>query len=270
MQDIVAGSPGAISGRWELLRCVFTYLRDWRHTTAIRPYWRIYWNSECGAVVRQGGVDYGVDPDAIVLIPPATPVEQRLHNPVHTFFIHVRCGWPYDRLAGRVFRLPLTVEAVTCIERLARKRSQKWDGPLTPGEEMAAYAIVTSALARIPDDLWPLPVKEGRVLAAQAAIDACPEKPHPNPALAALAHMSPNAFIRLFRTHTGMPPQAYVIMRRLEKACILLEHSGKSIDAIAEACGFCDRNYFTRMFRSKNGSGPATYRRQRLSGGRTG
>jgi AraC family L-rhamnose operon regulatory protein RhaS len=63
----------------------------------------------------------------------------------------------------------------------------------------------------------------------------------------------------------GKPPARYLRETRLANAATMLAHSQASIEAIAEVCGFCDRNYFSTVFRKGYGVGPATYRRQVLA-----
>jgi len=80
-----------------------------------------------------------------------------------------------------------------------------------------------------------------------------------------LAHnacMATNAFARLFLHNTGYPPHRYILRRRLEKACVLLHHSTRTIDTIARECGFCDRYYFSKAFKKETGRSPAAYRNE--------
>lgn len=78
--------------------------------------------------------------------------------------------------------------------------------------------------------------------------------------LAAEARMSPASFVRHFRSATGSGPREYLIRMRLEEACILLRTSDLSISEIAAESGFPDSNYFSRLFKRKNGISPREYR----------
>ena len=78
--------------------------------------------------------------------------------------------------------------------------------------------------------------------------------------LAAEARMSPASFVRHFRSATGSGPREYLIRMRLEEACILLRTSDLSISEIAAESGFPDSNYFSRLFKRKNGISPRKYR----------
>lgn len=59
----------------------------------------------------------------------------------------------------------------------------------------------------------------------------------------------------------GITLSAYIIRRRLEKACELLVHSqGRSVTAIAYDVGFNDCAYFARRFHAAYGVSPSEYR----------
>lgn len=67
--------------------------------------------------------------------------------------------------------------------------------------------------------------------------------------LARQAGVSRFHFIRLFKDSVGMTPHAYLIERRMVRACNLLMHSEQSIGEIAAHCGFEDPSYFAARFR---------------------
>lgn len=78
--------------------------------------------------------------------------------------------------------------------------------------------------------------------------------------LANIAHMSRRSFLRVFQSATGSSPLAWLIERRIERACGLLRHTDKRITEIAFDVGFNDSNYFTRQFRKTTGVSPRQYR----------
>ena len=69
-------------------------------------------------------------------------------------------------------------------------------------------------------------------------------------------------FIRIFRTVTGTTPIRYIIDRRLENACELLETTELPVALIAERCGFSDAFYFSRCFSAHYAVSPREYRKQ--------
>lgn len=77
----------------------------------------------------------------------------------------------------------------------------------------------------------------------------------------------PNHIRRLFISETGVTPQQYLINKRIELATELLEgRSSNTLDikAIAERCGYEDRNYFSRIFKHNTGLSPRQWRDKHL------
>jgi AraC-like DNA-binding protein len=65
-----------------------------------------------------------------------------------------------------------------------------------------------------------------------------------------------------FKNFTGMSPTDYLITVRLSHAERLLESSPLTIDEICGRVGIQDHNYFSRLFRKRNGLSPSEYRRR--------
>lgn len=78
--------------------------------------------------------------------------------------------------------------------------------------------------------------------------------------LASIANMSRRSFLRVFQSATGASPLAWLIDRRIHRACGMLRHTDKRITEIAFEVGFNDSNYFTRQFRKTTGLSPREYR----------
>ena len=67
---------------------------------------------------------------------------------------------------------------------------------------------------------------------------------------------------RRFQQATGLSPLEYVHTLRLEEAKQHLETGDEAVEAIAQAVGYEDAAYFSRLFRRKVGLSPAQYRRR--------
>ena len=81
--------------------------------------------------------------------------------------------------------------------------------------------------------------------------------------LSVVARRSPAHFSRSFKLTFGEPPHAYVVKRRLEKACHLMITSSLSLSDIALSVGFSDQAHLCRLFRHALGQSPASWRRER-------
>jgi len=81
--------------------------------------------------------------------------------------------------------------------------------------------------------------------------------------LSAVARRSPAHFSRTFKLAFGESPHAYVVRRRLERACHLMMTSAASLSEIALSVGFSDQAHLSRLFRRAFGQSPAGWRRER-------
>jgi AraC-like DNA-binding protein len=81
--------------------------------------------------------------------------------------------------------------------------------------------------------------------------------------MSAVARRSPAHFSRKFKLAVGESPHAYVVRRRLEKACHLMITGAASLSEIALSVGFSDQAHLCRLFRQAFGQSPANWRRER-------
>ena len=81
--------------------------------------------------------------------------------------------------------------------------------------------------------------------------------------LSAVARRSPAHFCRKFKLAFGESPHAYVVKRRLERACHLMMTSAEPLSEIALSVGFSDQAHLCRLFRQAFGRSPASWRRER-------
>jgi transcriptional regulator GlxA family with amidase domain len=78
--------------------------------------------------------------------------------------------------------------------------------------------------------------------------------------LASVARLSPRQFSRLFRIETGLTPAKAIENLRLEAARFMLEQGRLSLEAIAKATGFADRERMRRSFIRNFGQTPQSIR----------
>lgn len=88
------------------------------------------------------------------------------------------------------------------------------------------------------------------------------DEPSPVSAMARLSGLPERSFKRRFEQATGLAPLEYVHTLRLEEAKQLLETDARPVEAIAEAVGYEDASFFSRLFRRKVNLTPAQYRKR--------
>ena len=65
----------------------------------------------------------------------------------------------------------------------------------------------------------------------------------------------------LFKRHTGLSPNDYLLRFRIRKAQDLLVQTDLSVREIARRIGMLDSSYFSIMFKRQTGRSPSSYRR---------
>ena len=79
--------------------------------------------------------------------------------------------------------------------------------------------------------------------------------------LAAAARLSAYHFARQFKAATGLPPHQYVILRRVERARLLLQAgTDLPLAEVAARAGFSDQSQFTHHFKRLVGVTPGQFR----------
>ncbi|WP_187436723.1 helix-turn-helix domain-containing protein [Bradyrhizobium rifense] len=78
--------------------------------------------------------------------------------------------------------------------------------------------------------------------------------------IGAVAQLSAAHFSRSFKQVIGESPHAYVVRRRLERACQLMITGSASLREIAQSVGFSDQAHLSRLFRQAFGQSPARWR----------
>jgi AraC-like DNA-binding protein len=83
--------------------------------------------------------------------------------------------------------------------------------------------------------------------------------------LAAVLHLHPNYFDRIFYKHFQMTPMQTLRSLRLKKAKQLLDTTDSTLEAIADHCGLGDAAYLSKVFKKQYGLTPGDYRNNRKS-----
>jgi AraC family transcriptional regulator len=80
--------------------------------------------------------------------------------------------------------------------------------------------------------------------------------------LSAVARRSRAHFARSFKHSFGESPHAYVMRRRLERACHLMITTSESLSQIALNVGFSDQSHLCKRFKQAIGQSPSNWRRE--------
>ena len=80
--------------------------------------------------------------------------------------------------------------------------------------------------------------------------------------LAKIEQVSLTSLRCMFHSHTGVSPNTYLIMLRMDAACRMLTQTDIPICDIAAEVGYSDPYYFSRIFKKKIGKSPLRYRKE--------
>jgi AraC-like DNA-binding protein len=79
--------------------------------------------------------------------------------------------------------------------------------------------------------------------------------------LAALARLSVSHFNRAFKASFGETPYGYILSKRIELACQMMNNSDQALSQIALACGFADQAHLCNHFKRLMNCTPTEWRR---------
>lgn len=134
-----------------------------------------------------------------------------------------------------------------------------------PLSREAGRALLMALLRRLGDMDTATGSKARLHPAVQAARAYLEANMRQSPTLTQLARtvgVSPSHLSSLFAAQCGVSPMQYLQRLRLDHACWLLANPYLRIHEVAEACGYEDVNYFTRLFRQHFKISPGRWRKK--------
>ena len=273
----------------QLLCCRHWWLQKWEFLELSFPYWRIYHNSQSGAVIIYEGKEYELTPDKIIMIAPNTSYATKLYdhtipktgysfkggrvnsaieeNEIHKnkyilhLFIYFNIGNPYDSVSPGIFVFYINDHLQKKLQIIKNSINNE-HSYFSFYSNLTIQSLINDLLMELPESNWNLTTTTYRILNVLNHIDNNLNSSITNPNLAKKAGLATNAFIKLFTEETGVSPQKYVKNKRIDKACILLHHSNFTIDEVAAKTGFADRYHFSRIFKNLTGVSPARYKKE--------
>jgi AraC-like DNA-binding protein len=160
--------------------------------------------------------------------------------------------------SARVVHLPPDDPALAWMEQLCDGRRAR-----PPFSKEASRALLSALLRRIADAdeaTGSLARFHPAVRAARAHLEAYLQQNLTLGNLAKTVGASPSHLSALFAAQCGVSPMQYLQRLRLDRACWLLANPYLRIHEVAEACGYEDVNYFTRLFRRRFRISPGRWR----------
>lgn len=129
-----------------------------------------------------------------------------------------------------------------------------------PGHRSIIALSLEELFVRLQRESAPAAAKTVPIDSIIEEIQTDPFKEYDLTAMADRAGIAPANFSRTFRERTGKPPFEYINHLRIQRACILLKRTDRSILDIAYDVGYNNLSFFNRYFRKVMNMSPREYR----------
>ncbi len=131
----------------------------------------------------------------------------------------------------------------------------------SPARRVKMRAAALDLLVALIEDARRLPGRAPDAIEAIAErIRADPAGEHPVAEMARESGRSVSNFTAAFRRAKGLPPHAYVLACRIDRAKRMLSSTPRTVDSIANELRFSSAQHFARIFRRIVGTSPSAYR----------
>jgi AraC family transcriptional regulator of arabinose operon len=231
----------------------------WNFPNVLSPFWRLYYNSAPGHKVVFAHGEYPLTPEHLVLIPDHKLFHCVGRVPVPHWWItfsvsrHLDLGQP----------IPILLRPTHVELDLLRQLAACFTG-IGTGDSVSimhtALALLHLVVIR-PEVRWqPSGVPAGLLRAFQKIETDYAQPLHLND-LARVAGLCTGRFVQLFKSWRGVSPRRFLSQVRVREAANLLANADLTLDDIAEATGFPNRYYMSRVFKRIIGESPAKFRR---------
>ena len=237
---------------------------NWEHGEVVKPHHLLTLVKDGAFTVITEGKRYDLKKDDIFFIPKGTPYSLESKVP----FLHTVFHFDADiRDTGEAesekttdsecFLFPRKVQSSVAVKLDIERASREFegDGVLEFERRLALLGVLLGiAKLSVRDKRNELAEKIKSYITAHAQEginldDLCRHFSYTRQYL-----------IRIFKRETGKTPIAAMNEIKLSKSVHELLNSDKNISEVAEACGFDDYNYFSRLFKKRFGTSPSKYR----------
>ena len=267
------------------------YLRfeeDSEYNNVISPFSRLYFISEGAGYLVFDGSKIKLEPNHLYLIPSYTPCSYFFGSNLAHIYIHFSIEMPSGLNMYNLFRVLPKIESNADDPALFQKclhinpgyelphhdpkvyQSKPWINKEIIYNSLAHYletnAIISQLFSRfvkeeLSSDISKIANQHFRSILKYIQQNIAQEIP-----ICELAEMfctSKDHFTRVFKSITGMPPNEYIIRKRLEKAKLLLLTTNYPLTLIIQLSGFKTTAYFCRIFKKYTSCTPLEFRMQR-------
>ncbi|OPY85901.1 MAG: Arabinose operon regulatory protein [Smithella sp. PtaU1.Bin162] len=243
-----------------LLYCDLKTVDNWRHANLSSGFWRLYYNFDENSTIKTSHEEYILTPAKLFLISPGVNFSTGNTQAMTQLFFHFLVASPFNTIKSQIIIFPIDPVLKMLIDKIVHTVKTETVHSVYFG--LQARVLISILLSLVPREKIPaIHGTNRKIIEILMFIEKKLPEPISNEVMAKHVNMSTNAFIRLFKKETGDSPQNYLKFKRVQKASLLLKYSNLTIDEIALTTGFCDRYYFSKIFKKICDVSPAKFRK---------
>ena len=230
--------------------------RNWIAQNCIMPFWVLWYNFERGNACQLRDKRIQLGPEKILLIPPNTFYSGEFETEVPHFYVWFKTDGCFSSPGHEALELP------------AEPFRRRVEEALVSGNRQifTLYTLVSELLCSIPREFFSLQSVSTRTVNIEKALHFISQHDGDvtNEQIAAHLHLSRTRLLHLFKESVGISPQKYCAQIKMLFAEQLLK-AGKSIQTVADACGYADRYHFSKDFKRFHQVPPGKWQREYLA-----
>lgn len=230
----------------------------WESEEHIRPVWKLYWNNRSGASLDLNEKRWDLNPKSIFLIAPMTQYTPHCRTDTEHFYIHFNLPREYSSMSQGIWKIDpkhfnyseIRESSINVLNRYSRR--------------LLLMELINFSLRQLPKEFFeqkhynPL----GDIF---LWLDKNLHQDCSNHVLSGFSGYSEDTLGRYFLKETGLSPQKYIRNLRISRGANLLKLTEKTVEEIADLCGFYDRPHFHRLFKLGTGLTPVDFRNRAQS-----
>ncbi|MEM9445804.1 MAG: AraC family transcriptional regulator [Verrucomicrobiota bacterium] len=232
-------------------------LTQWPRWPIPVPYWRLYYHNRGGACIYFKDKIIQLLPSKYYLISPNTPFTSELRHPLEHFCVYFSVTGIFKDLELGIYEFPMEARMQSKLVSIKSFRESN-----SIKTKLQLLAILHEAILNVPDfsENPPDDHDNPSIFSVLELVENEKALDMSNLALAKIAGMHVDAFVRKFTKTIGQSPQMLIRKEKIRRACILLHFTRDPIEEIARQLHFCDRYHFSRVFKKERGVSPAKFR----------